>query len=174
LSRNDEDRIVERHLLESVAPARWLASFGYRRWIDFGSGAGLPAIPLAVAGVSGAWCLVEVRRIKALFIRKAIHAIGLCDFTVANERLEHLSRDPALRGTFDAFTSRATMRLGPTLALAAPLVGLGGSAFLWKGSGRAREMEADRAWQRSWTLAGAQAVGIVPLSVCRFSRISTG
>ena len=37
-----------RHLLESVEPAHWLKECGATRWLDFGSGAGLPAIPLAL------------------------------------------------------------------------------------------------------------------------------
>jgi 16S rRNA G527 N7-methylase RsmG len=59
ISRNDEKRFVERHLVESIEPAHWLKSTGAATWIDFGSGGGLPAIPLALVGIGPKWILVE-------------------------------------------------------------------------------------------------------------------
>src|SRR5881409_482481 len=43
ISRNDETRLVERHLRESLEPLRLLRESRAQRWLDFGSGAGLPA-----------------------------------------------------------------------------------------------------------------------------------
>ena len=40
VSHNDEPRLVERHLFESLAPARFLKESGCQRFVDFGSGAG--------------------------------------------------------------------------------------------------------------------------------------
>src|SRR5438046_1272251 len=70
ISKNDESRIVTRHLVESIEPASWLAETAAERWIDFGSGAGFPAIPLAILGIGRSWTLVESRRPKTLFMRK--------------------------------------------------------------------------------------------------------
>lgn len=173
VSRNDEHRIVERHVLESVAAARRLQESGAQRWIDFGSGAGLPAIPLAIAGVGGTWTLVESRRTKTLFIRKVIQTIGLTGIIVVNDRLENLASDPSHAGEFDGFISRATMRLGPTLALAARLVRPGGMAFLWKGSGREGEMEQDTTWRPDWEPGAVAGVGTGPNVVAVFSRKQT-
>jgi 16S rRNA (guanine(527)-N(7))-methyltransferase RsmG len=170
MSKNDEQRIIERHLLESVAPARRLVESGAQRWIDFGSGAGFPAIPLAIAGVGGNWTLVESRRTKTLFVRKAIQDIVLHGFTVVNDRLENVALDSGYAGMFDGFISRATMRLGPTLALASPLVRAGGSAFLWKGSGREQEMEHDASWRNDWDTTDTVRVGTGPNVVAIFSR----
>jgi len=170
MSKNDEQRIIERHLLESIAPARWLRECGAQRWIDFGSGAGFPAIPLAIAGVAGSWTLVESRRTKTLFVRKALQEMALAGFVVINDRLENVAEDPGHAGAFDGFTSRATMRLGPTLALASRLVCPGGNAFLWKGSGREQEMEQDPTWRGDWDEAGVTGVGTGPNVVARFSR----
>ena len=170
MSSNDEHRIVERHLLESLAPAAWLIESGCRDWVDFGSGAGFPAIPLVMAGVAGRWTLVESRRTKTLFLRKTIQNMQLQCFEVVHDRLENLTSDPERAGTFDGFTSRATLRLGPTLELAAPIVRPGGSAFLWKGSGRDQEIEDNLAWRGAWDLAGVLAVGSGVNAVARFTR----
>jgi 16S rRNA (guanine527-N7)-methyltransferase len=173
MSKNDEERIVERHLLESAAPADWLRESGAQRWVDFGSGAGFPAVPLVIAGVGGSWTLVESRRTKTLFVRKAIQDIRLNGFTVINDRLENVVLDPDHAGGFDGFCSRATMRLGPTLALAARLVRVGGSAFLWKGSGLERERTQDSTWGVNWESAGILTVGAGLNVVARFVRKKT-
>jgi len=173
ISRNDELRIVERHLLESVAPAHWLRETGCATWIDFGSGAGLPAIPLVVGGVPGPWTLVESRRTKTLFIRKAVLELGLGQVVTENDRLENVAANTLGNSMFDGFTSRATMKLIPTLALAAPLVAPGGSAFLWKGSGRDQEMGQEARWREAWEFTGLLGVGSGPNVVCRFVRRTT-
>jgi 16S rRNA (guanine527-N7)-methyltransferase len=173
MSKNDEGRIIERHLLESVAPAHWLQESGAQRWVDFGSGAGFPAVPLAIAGVGGSWTLVESRRTKTLFVRKAIQDIGLNGFDVINDRLENVVIDPNRAGRFDGFCSRATQRLGPTLALAARLVRAGGSAFLWKGSGLEQERTQDATWGVEWDSAGTLTVGTGLNVVAKFVRKQT-
>jgi 16S rRNA (guanine527-N7)-methyltransferase len=166
ISRNDEARFVERHLLESVAAARWLKDSGASRWLDFGTGGGLPAIPLLLCGVGTHWTLVESRRTKTLFLRKVVQEMQLGNVSVENIRLE--DADGSL-GTFDAFTSRATLPLVPTLGLAARQVAAGGRAFLWKGSGREEEMAAGD-WQKEWELDGLLGVGGNQTVVCRFLR----
>ncbi len=172
ISRNDEPRIVERHLLESIAPAHWLKESGCAKWIDFGSGAGLPALPLVIAGLAGHWTLVESRRTKTLFIRKAIQELGLSNVVTVNDRLENFVADPANTAAYDGFTSRATLRLGPTLALAARVIAPGGCAFLWKGSGREEEMQQEAEWRGAWEHTGILGVGTGPNVVVRFIRKS--
>ena len=170
ISRNDETRILERHLRESLEPARWMAESGALRWVDFGSGAGLPAIPLAIAGVGQHWTLVESRRPKTLFMRKVLLEISLDRNAVVHSRLEELVARVEYRAAFDAFTSRATLRLGPTLDLAAPLVHAGGHAFLWKGSRREDEMRRDTNWSQFWDFEGSMKAGKDGGEISKFIR----
>ncbi len=170
ISGNDEHRFVERHLLESLQPASWLAECGVSRWMDLGSGAGLPAIPLAIAGVGRTWTLVEARRNKCLFMKKAVLELGLANVHIEEGRLESLAAEIGRLGRFDGFTSRATLRLGPTLALAARWTEPGASAFLWKGSGLQREMGEYQAWKESWRAEGLARIGPGPMVVARFIR----
>ncbi|HPS79535.1 MAG TPA: 16S rRNA (guanine(527)-N(7))-methyltransferase RsmG [Thermoanaerobaculaceae bacterium] len=170
ISASDERRLVERHILESLAPAAWIREMGPKTIMDFGSGGGFPAIPLAIAGIGERWTLVESRRNKTLFLRKVFEEIGLSGLNVELGRLELLLGEESRLGRFDAFTSRATIRLAPTLALAANWVVGGGSAYLWKGSRREQEMADDRRWERSWDPADAFDVGNGQTSVVRFVR----
>lgn len=170
ISRNDEARIVERHIAESVEPAAWLKSCPATRWLDFGSGAGLPAIPLAIAGVGPRWTLVESRRMKTLFVRKAIESLGLRDIEVVVARLENLGNGAERLEAYSGFTSRATVALGPTLTLATRFVAPGGTAFLWKGSQREQEMSADPSWQDAWEFEGLLGIGQGQTTVVRLAR----
>jgi 16S rRNA G527 N7-methylase RsmG len=88
VSRNDEDRIISRHIRESIEPAPLLAETGVADWIDFGSGAGFPAIPLALVGIGREWNLVESRRPKTLFMRMAVQELELLGVRVTHARLE--------------------------------------------------------------------------------------
>jgi 16S rRNA (guanine527-N7)-methyltransferase len=170
VSKHDEERIVERHVAEAVEPAGWLKSCGAKRWVDFGSGGGFPGIPLALLGVGERWSLVESRRTKTLFLRKAVETLQLEGVEVRMARLEALEAEPELHGAFDGFTSRATMALGPTLVLAAQFVSPGGSAFLWKGSRREEEMSQNREWERFWAHEGLLGIGNGQTVVARFIR----
>ena len=172
ISRNDEARFVSRHLRESIEPLRWLKECGAQRWLDFGSGAGLPAIPLAIGGLGSHWTLVESRRVKTLFILKVLKDIGLIGIDVVQARLEALASGDGLHRDFDGFTSRAVLALGPTLLLAARFVIPGGHAFLWKGSRRDEEMARDKLWSASWDFDGLLGIGDGQTAVARFTRLS--
>jgi len=170
ISRNDEPRIVARHIVESIEPAYWLNECGAKRWLDFGSGAGLPAIPLIIAGIDGDWALVESRRTKTLFMRRALEDLGIKNVSVVNARLEDLVSDETHVNSYDGFTSRATLTLSPTLAVAATFVRTGGTAFLWKGSRREEEMAADQSWREQWDADGLLKIGDGATAVARFKR----
>ena len=96
--------------------------------------------------------------------------MSLKNITTVNDRLENFVKEPAHAGAFDGFTSRATLKLAPTLALAARVVAPGGSAFLWKGSGREQEMVEDAHWRQDWEVVGEFGVGSGPNAVVRLTR----
>ena len=103
-------------------------------------------------------------------MRKAIEKLGLGDMKTTNDRLENVVKEPTLAGAFDGFTSRATLRLGPTLALASCLIAPGGNAFLWKGSAREEEIAQDADWRGDWEIVGVSTVGVGPNAVIRLIR----
>jgi 16S rRNA (guanine527-N7)-methyltransferase len=140
ISHADETRLVERHIAESLAGASVLRELAPKHIVDLGSGGGFPALPLAIAGIGARWTLVESRRNKTLFLRRALERLELQGIKVMTGRLEVLVDDEHDALRCDGFTSRATMRAGPTLALAARIVRSGGHAVLWKGSGLEREL----------------------------------
>ena len=170
ISGNDESRILDRHIRESLEPAYWLHEAGGERWLDFGAGAGLPGIPLAIAGIGKQWTMVESRRPKVLFMRKAIETLGLRGIEIYHGRLETLVEETSGPRILDGFVSRATLRLEPTLEIAHKIVANGGNAFLWKGSRRDEESSEGTNWSRFWELTGILGVGDGQTAVMRFVR----
>jgi len=171
ISRHDEGRLVERHISESLVPAELIRASGCERILDLGSGAGLPAIPLAIAGVGAHWTLVESRRNKTLFMRKALQTCELKNIDVVCSRLETLIEEALEGHVCDGFTSRATMTIGPTLLMAAKLVRPDGRAFLWKGSSVQQELEATRSeWEPDWMFDASHPILEGPNSVAVFIR----
>ena len=179
ISRSDESRLVSRHLAESLEPAGWLKEFKAKQWIDLGSGAGFPALPLAIVGVGKSWLLVESRRPKALFLRRVTQDLKLTNIQVAHARLEDVLQseaegDPSteiIRSggfPFDAFTSRATLTLPPTLEMAAASVRPGGHAFLWKGSGRIEEKAVNPEWSEHWSEGRELVLESGHIAICNF------
>ena len=91
------------HYADSLFGARFIRSA--RSLLDIGSGAGFPAVPLAVIRPDLEVTALEANQKKSLFLNEAKDALGLSNFKVANARLE--SFDSA---RFDLLTSRALDR----------------------------------------------------------------
>jgi 16S rRNA (guanine527-N7)-methyltransferase len=91
-----------------------------KRWIDMGSGAGLPGLVIAIqlAGVPGAAVhCVESDQRKCAFLREAARATGAAA-VIHPERVEAI--EPLSLGAVDAVTARAFAPLPLTLKLARP------------------------------------------------------
>ncbi len=171
ISHNDEPRLVDRHIAESLAGASIINQLGCKTLVDFGSGGGFPALPLALAGVGKHWTLVESRRNKTLFLRRALQELGAGDIDILTSRLETLVADDPEGLRCDGFTSRATMKAGPTLELAAQIVEPGGYAILWKGSAATEELEATETdWRDAWEEPVVHTIGEGPNSILVFER----
>ena len=130
----------ERHILDSAQLAR-LASGG--RWVDIGSGAGLPGIVLAVL-TGGPVTLIEPRRLRAEFLSRVVAELDL-DAAVACSKVERVT------GRFDVITARAVASLDRLLAISTHLSHERTIWVLPKGRNAKSELaEARRAWHYDW------------------------
>jgi 16S rRNA (guanine527-N7)-methyltransferase len=96
------------------------------RVVDIGSGAGLPAIPLAVAQPRVQFSLLEANARKCAFLMHVAGSLGLRNVTVLPGRAEEFGHQPSLREQFDRAISRAAARPAVLLELALPFVTTGG------------------------------------------------
>lgn len=106
VSRGDRERILMRHVRECIEPAllNWVPVSG--RWIDIGSGGGLPGIPLALLRKGLKITLLDSREKKVAFLERTTMKLGLSNVVVEHNSLEEL---PQLRPgqTWDGATARA-------------------------------------------------------------------
>jgi 16S rRNA (guanine527-N7)-methyltransferase len=124
------------HLLDSLSVAPYVGD----PLVDVGSGAGFPAIPLAIAtGVRVT--LIESARKKARFLEGALARFGLVGSVVA-ERAETAGREEGLRERFACGTARALAGATTAAELLLPLIAVGGCAVLQRGRMDASERAA--------------------------------
>lgn len=133
------DHLWERHILDS-AQLVCFEPYGGARWVDIGSGAGLPGIVIACL-VSGPVTLIEPRRLRAQFLHKVGESLSL-DVDVIATRVERT------QGEYDVITARAVTNLAQLLEISAHLSTRKTVWALPKGRSAERELvEAQRTWQ---------------------------
>lgn len=121
--------IVYKHLLDSLAPAytQWIAVGGVQpgNLLDVGSGAGFPALPLAIAFPETKVTALESSRKKSEFISLAACDLGL-DVRVVRARAEAQGHRPTFREHFDVVVARAVAYLPALAEYCLPFVRIGG------------------------------------------------
>jgi 16S rRNA (guanine527-N7)-methyltransferase len=124
------------HILDSLTVVPYVGE----DLVDVGSGAGLPAIPVAIAaGVP--ITLVETTRKKADFLANVLAELALSG-EVVSERAETAAHDPRLRGRFASGTARAVSSAPTVAELLLPFIKPGGVAILQRGAIESRERTA--------------------------------
>lgn len=123
---------VDQHLADSWVALDLDVVRRARRAADLGTGAGIPALPLAVALPGLQMALVESVGRRTVFLERAIEECGLTERAeIVAERAEGW---PEGIGVHDLVTSRALATLDVVLEYSAPLLQLGGVAVAWKGA----------------------------------------
>lgn len=141
----DPREVAVQHLLDSLLGLRVLddvSADAPLRAVDVGPGAGLPALPLAVARPAWSFTLVETSGKAASFLEAAVDAMGLANVEVRKARAEDAAREPALREAFDLATARAVAALPTLLEYGLPFLRVGGRMLAWKGAAADEEVRA--------------------------------
>jgi 16S rRNA (guanine527-N7)-methyltransferase len=129
ISRQDQHRLLSRHLLDSLAILPWLDGAPAGPVADLGSGGGLPGIPLAIARPERPMTLIDRSARKTRFLEQCRIELGLTGLSVVTSDLAHYR--PAQ--PFATLVSRALdtpARLWPRVS---PLLMAGGRALLQAG-----------------------------------------
>lgn len=99
--------MVSHHLLDSLAILPHLQGTSF---IDVGTGAGLPGIPLALARPDWQLTLLDSNGKKTRFLKQAVAELGISNCTVVNERAEAFQPECLYDGVLSrAFTSLSGM-----------------------------------------------------------------
>ena len=138
------EEVVVKHILDSLLLLSFAPFPG--RTLDFGSGAGYPGIPLAVALPEASVVLLESSAKKCAFLSRACSMLGLSNVKVIQGRLT--PKPSLLIGRYEQIVTRATLSPLEAAVLLVPYLPPGGRLLLMTGPGgdrsRAREGEDEK------------------------------
>lgn len=118
-------------IAEQIADSLSVVAYVQPPYVDVGSGAGFPAIPVGIAtGIEPT--MIESTAKKARLLRELLPLLGLSGSVVA-ERAEVAARLPELREQFASGTCRAVATAAGSAELLLPLIAIGGAAVLQRG-----------------------------------------
>jgi 16S rRNA (guanine527-N7)-methyltransferase len=123
IGSTEPDWIVEHLLLDSLLFLKVLPR-ETRSILDFGAGAGLPGIPIAIVRPDVEISLLEARQRRASFLRTAVRELEIARAHVLPMRAE--DAEEKLAGRFDAVVARCAGRLDQVLPRAVRFARSGG------------------------------------------------
>lgn len=125
-SVRDPAEMVVRHILDSIVVAPYLQG---QRFIDVGTGPGLPGIPLAIVLPDAHFTLLDSLGKRVRFLRQVQHELKLENITLVQSRVEAYPSEPP----FDGVISRAFASLNDMVSWCHHLPGEKGRFYALKG-----------------------------------------
>ncbi|HGA5240630.1 TPA: 16S rRNA (guanine(527)-N(7))-methyltransferase RsmG, partial [Salmonella enterica subsp. houtenae serovar Rough:z4,z23:-] len=125
-SVRDPAEMVVRHILDSIVVAPYLHG---QRFIDVGTGPGLPGIPLAIVLPDAHFTLLDSLGKRVRFLRQVQHELRLENITPVQSRVEAYPSEPP----FDGVISRAFASLNDMVSWCHHLPGEKGRFYALKG-----------------------------------------
>ncbi len=141
---------VDEHLKHALAWAEILPE--PKRFVDLGSGGGVPGLIFAILFPDSEAVLIDARRRRSANLEISVHTLGLGErVSVICARAEEAGRDPELRGGFDLVVARSFGSPAITAECAAPFLTVGGSLSV---------SEPPSASDDRWQVEGLKALGL--------------
>lgn len=141
ISKGDRNYIWERHIIDSFAFIPSLQAC--TKMMDFGSGSGLPGIPLSIVCPDLSVHLLEPTRMKALFLQQVVQELSLSNTSILRYRSEDIEANDRYQGKYPLITARAVASLPKLWAMAKPLLSDTGRLVTLKGPHARDEFEGN-------------------------------
>ncbi len=140
VSKKDVKELEVKHFLDSLAPAYLkLITDTPLKVLDFGTGGGLPGIPLKIVFPDLEMYLLEQSSKKTVFLEMAVKVLNLKEAKILKGEAKHFQH--IYSNYFDLILSRATGPLKDVLKIALPLLKEGGKLLFYKGKAVEKELE---------------------------------
>jgi 16S rRNA (guanine527-N7)-methyltransferase len=158
LGPREGTRLRERHIDDALGLATLRPPMPGEQWVDLGSGAGLPGLPLAVAFPASRFTLVDAHRRRVDWVASTTAALHLANVSVVHARLEDYGRSAA-REHFDVATARALGPLPVVAELGVPVLRTGGTLLVPRGAPSGEELGQ---LKRACEILGAEVREVIP------------
>ena len=130
---------TKEQILDSLSALKTGCFESVNKYLDVGSGAGFPAIPIKIIKRELDATLVEPAKKKAVFLRNVIRVLGLDRVEVLPVRIETLGKKR--REEYEIITSKALSSLNVLCEYAFPLLKVGGRLIAYKGKKYSEEVK---------------------------------
>lgn len=142
VSRRQRQGLLEDHIQEAVATAQRLPVTPGTRWLDLGTGGGLPGLVCAQQHPSARWVMLDATAKKIAEVERFSATLALRNTVTVAARAEELAWDADHRGAYDGVVSRAVAPLPTLVELARGFLRPGGILAAVKGPTWAAELAA--------------------------------
>ncbi len=159
----EPEDIAIRHFLDAIVAADRIPNAS--RFLDVGSGAGFPGLPLKVMRSRSRVTLIDSARKRINFLRHIVRQLGLDQVEVHHGRIEAFVAREGADLEFDFIVSRAFTGAAELARKVMPLLRRGATLLMWKGPDIQDELHALR------LVSDALAIEIFPY---KLPRMNTG
>ena len=152
----EPEDVILKHIADSATVVEYIPKNA--RLLDVGTGAGFPALPIAIFRPDVSVYALDSTAKKLKYIEETAKLLELDNIKTVSGRAEELGRSVNYRERFDVVTARAVAGLNVLTELCVPFVKLGGLFVSMKGSSAAEELDLAKS-------------GVVQLGGSRFNDI---
>lgn len=139
----EDTEVITKHFLDSFSIIPFLK--GVRSFIDVGSGAGFPGIPVKIARQDLEVVLLDSLEKRIKFLNTVITELRLDGISAVHSRAEDAGVLPDYREKFDSAAARAVASLPVLLEYCLPLVKTGGIFIAMKGNSSTEVADSEKA-----------------------------
>ncbi len=130
--------VLLKHFLDSLACAKAVDMSRVNSYIDIGTGAGFPGVPLKIAYPHLEGRLLDALKKRVTFLNEAIGLLKMDHIEAIHGRAEEYAKNKNYREKYDLCVSRAVSNLATLSEYCIPYVNLGGFFISYK-SGKVQE-----------------------------------
>ncbi len=139
------EEVVGRHFLDSVLVTKYYDFAGVGNFIDVGTGAGFPGIPIKILYPQISVTLLDSLGKRVAFLSNVVDNLALKkngeSMELIHGRAEDFGRDPRYREQYDLCLSRAVANLSTLSEYCTPFVKTGGVFVSYKSGEMEEELE---------------------------------
>lgn len=139
------DEVCQKHFLDSLSIVKAYPDHYFKentfQFIDIGTGAGFPSIPIKIVFPNLKFTLVDSLNKRIKFLNEVIDQLQLSDCIAVHGRAEDLAKNSSYREQYDFCVSRAVANLSTLCEYCMPYVKVGGRFVSYKSEKITEEAE---------------------------------